>query len=130
MRGLDTNILVRFFAKDDIDQSSRAKEFIRGLTSESPGFVSLVTLIELVWVLRSQYGLDKAQLVQCVERLLDSPEMILESNSAVEQALRRFAGAKVDFGDCLIERSGHVAGCNGTVTFDVNAAKFAGMKLL
>lgn len=130
MTGIDTNILVRFFTKDDAAQGARAKEFLRTLSPESPGFVSLICLIELVWVLRSQYHFDKAQLILRLEQLLDSPELVLESQSAVAQALRRFAGAKGDFADCLIERCGHILGCHETVTFDTGAARLAGMRLL
>jgi predicted nucleic-acid-binding protein len=130
MTGLDTNILVRFFTKDDPLQSAAAKEFLRTLSVEAPGFISLVSLIELVWVLRSRYQLNKADLILCVERLLDLPELILEGQTAVAQALARFSMTKTDFADCLIERSGHLAGCRHTVTFDVVAAKTSGMKLL
>jgi predicted nucleic-acid-binding protein len=130
MTGIDTNILVRYFAKDDAIQASRAKSFLLTLTPASPGFVSLISLIELVWVLRSQYRFDKPQLVPMLEQLLDSTELVLENQSAVEQAVRRFAAAKVDFADCLIERSGHTSGCHETVTFDAIAAKLAGMRLL
>jgi len=130
MIGIDTNILVRYFTKDDAAQASRAKSFLLTLSSASPGFVSLICLMELVWVLRSQYRFDKSQLVPMLEQLLDSTELVLENQSAVEQAVRRFAAAKVDLADCLIERSGHTSGCHETVTFDAGAAKLAGMRLL
>ncbi len=130
MIGIDTNILVRFFAKDDVVQSARAKAFLQTLSPGSPGFVSLICLIELVWVLRSQYDLGKAQLVERLEQLLNSPELILESQEAVAQAMQRFARVKADFADCLIERSGHALGCHETVTFDEGAARLVGMRLL
>lgn len=130
MTGIDTNVLVRFFTKDDLEQGSRAKQFLRVLSPESPGFVSLVSLIELIWVLRSRYRLSKAELIQHLERLLDSPELMIENQTAVSLALRRFASGKADFTDCLIERSGAAAGCKETVTFDADAARFAGMRLL
>lgn len=130
MTGIDTNVLVRFFTKDDPDQTLRAKKFLRTLTMQEPGFVSLICLIELVWVLRSQYDFDKKQLIQRLEQLIDSREIVLESQSAVEQSLRKFAGAKVDFADCLIERCGHAFGCRHTVTFDFGAAKATGMQQL
>jgi predicted nucleic-acid-binding protein len=130
MTGVDTNVLARFFTQDDPDQSVRAEDFLQSLTREVPGFVSLVSLAELVWVMRRRYGATRSQLIEVLERLLNSPELILESHSAVTQALQRFAGAKADFADCLIERCGHLAGCSHTVTFDVNASESAGMKLL
>ncbi|MGA2350918.1 MAG: hypothetical protein ABSF70_10830 [Terracidiphilus sp.] len=50
--------------------------------------------------------------------------------TAVTQAVRRFSQFKADFADCLIERSGAAAGCGETVTFDVDASRFAKMRLL
>jgi predicted nucleic-acid-binding protein len=103
---------------------------LQSLTPENPGFISLVSLAELVLVLRRQYRLDKAQLIECLQRLLDSPELVVESQTAVTQALRKYSNSKVDLADCIIERSGHLAGCSTTYTFDVQASKFAGMRLL
>ena len=65
-----------------------------------------------------------------MERLLNSPELVVENHDAVTKALNRFSQLKADFADCLIERSGASAGCADTVTFDVDASKFAGMRLL
>lgn len=130
MIGIDTNILSRFLAQDDAEQSQRTDSLLQTLSPQDPGFVSLVSLIELAWVMRSRYRVSKSELIQSFERLLNSPELVIESQPAVAQAIERFRAAKADFADCLIERSGHVAGCRHTVTFDVNAAKTSGMKLL
>ena len=130
MIGLDTNILVRFFAQDDASQSAKAEALLQKLSPEDPGFISLVSIVELAWVLRSLYQMSRADLVECLNRLLDSPELVVENQTAVEQALRQFANAKADLADCLIERCGRVSGCRETVTFDKQAAKAAGMRLL
>jgi predicted nucleic-acid-binding protein len=130
MTGLDTNILVRLLAQDDPAQSQCAVEFLQTLSREMPGFVSLVSLIELIWVLRSQYRMNKARLILGMELLLNSAELVVENQEAVSQALGRFASVTADFADCLIERSCHAAGCRETVTFDVDASRLAGMKLL
>lgn len=130
MTGLDTNVLVRFFAQDDRAQSDKAEELLQTLSPESQGFLSVVSLVELIWVLRSHYRMSKSRLVVCIERLLDAPELTIESQPAVAQALKRFASGKGNFADLLIERLGKSAGCHETVTFDLNAAQFAGMRLL
>jgi predicted nucleic-acid-binding protein len=58
MIGLDTNILVRYLAQDDPVQSPKATELIeRQLTEENPGFVSVVAMVETVWVLDRAYVL-------------------------------------------------------------------------
>jgi predicted nucleic-acid-binding protein len=52
MIGLDMHVLVRYLAQDDAVQSSRATQIIEyELTEERPGFISLVTMVETVWVL-------------------------------------------------------------------------------
>jgi predicted nucleic-acid-binding protein len=57
MIGLDTNILVRYLAEDDPVQSPKAREIIeRRLTEADPGFISVVTIAETVWVLDRAYG--------------------------------------------------------------------------
>jgi predicted nucleic-acid-binding protein len=130
MTGLDTNVLVRFFAKDDAGQFKRAEAFLDALTPDAPGFVSLVALAEVIWVLRRRYGMKRAEIAHCIDHLLDSPEIVLEGQVPVAQALAQFESSKSDFADCLIERCGSVAGCKETVTFDTGAAMAAGMKLL
>jgi predicted nucleic-acid-binding protein len=61
MIGLDTNILVRYLVQDDAIQSPRATQIIEHqLTEEQPGFISLVTMVETVWVLDRFYGLSNA----------------------------------------------------------------------
>ena len=58
MIGLDTNILVRYLTQDDPIQSPKAREIIeRRLTEENPGFVSIVAMVETVWVLDRAYKL-------------------------------------------------------------------------
>lgn len=130
MIGIDTNILARFLAQDDADQSQRADSLLQTFSTQDPGFVSLVSIIELAGVMRSRYRVSKSELIQSFERLLNSPELVIENQPAVAQALDRFGKAKTDFADCLIERSGYLAGCRSTFTFDANAAETAGMKLL
>lgn len=130
MIGLDTNVLVRYVTQDDPVQSAKASELIESLTTLLPGFVSLVSVVELVWVLQSCYQSAKSDVVTVLETLLRTRELTIEHAELIWQALRRFSANNVDFADCLIERCGHAAGCEYTATFDLNAAKAAGMKRL
>jgi predicted nucleic-acid-binding protein len=130
MIGLDTNVLVRYVMQDDPKQSQKASRLIESLTSEAPGFVPLVSLVELVWVLSSCYDLTREQIGQALEALLRAKEIVLDRAEQVSQALRRFGASSADFADCLIERTAAAAGCEKTVTFDAGAAKAAGMTLI
>lgn len=130
MIGLDTNVLVRYVAQDDPKQSAIASELIESLTASSPGFIALVSVVELVWVLQSSYQSSKSEIIVVLETLLRTRELTLENAETVWQALRRFSESNADFADCLIERSANAAGCDHTVTFDSKAAKTAGMQRL
>jgi len=130
MIGLDTNVLVRYIMQDDPKQSPKATHLIESLTSEQPGFVPLVTVVELVWVLSSSYGLIRHQLVEALDLLLRSKEIVVDRADLVLQAQRRFAKGGADFADCLIERIAQAHGCQTTMTFDTGAAKAAGMTLV
>jgi len=130
MTGLDTNILVRYLTEDDRAQTIAAGRVMDSFSSDSPGFISLIVLAELVRVLESLYGFTRKEIEQVLETLLRSQELVFERAEIVSQALRMFRGSHSDFADCLIERCGQAADCRYTVTFDRNAAAGTGMRLL
>lgn len=129
MIGLDTNVLVRYLTFDDPLQAAVAAKFLDSLSPEEPGFVSLVVLIELVWVLGSLYGFQKSEIEGVIETLLQSKDLTIENADLVRDALRIFRASRAEFSDCVIERCANTAACSYTVTFDKRAAA-AGMKLL
>jgi len=130
MIGLDTNVLVRYVAQDDPVQSPKATTLVESLTVASPGYISLVSMVELVWVLTSCYGSSRGEICEVLETLLRTKEIIMENADTVWKAVRVFKEGRADFADCLIERSANEAGCSHTATFDRNAAKHCGMRLI
>ena len=130
MIGLDTNVVVRYITQDDDIQSHVASRLFDSLSPAEPGYISLVALIETVWVLRSYYGASRQQIHGVIERLLRARGVAVERSDLVWLALSDYARGKADFSDYLVERSGRSAGCEYTVTFDREAAIEAGMKLL
>ena len=130
MTGLDTNVLVRYVMQDDPRQSPRATRLIESLTAEEPGFVPVVTLVELVWVLSGSYGLDRKQVATVLGTLLRSKELVVDGAELVAQALKRYSAEGADFADALIERIAAAAGCSVTMTFDAGAVKAAAMTLV
>ena len=130
MIGLDTNVLVRYLMQDDPRQSAKASQLIESLTFDAPGFIPVVAVLELSWVLTSSYGLTREQFSQALDAILRTKEFVVDRADQVFRALRFFKATSADFADCLIERSAAAAGCDQTMTFDVGAAKVAGMTLI
>ncbi len=131
MTGLDTNVLVRYLAQDDVVQSARATRLIeRELSVRNPGLVSLVVLCELLWVLASAYAVHERDLVSIVERLLGAKELQLEAPQLVRRALAIKTPASAGLADILIGLSHQTQGAAETVSFDKRAAKLPGWRLL
>ena len=130
MIGLDTNVLVRYIMQDDTKQAALATKLIEGLTEASPGYISLVAIVELVWVLESAYNLTHQQVSAALRNLLSVNVFKVDRVAVVASALRTYAEGTADVADCLIERSSALAGCRCTMTFDRAAAKTGGMVLI
>ena len=130
MNGVDTNILIRYLTQDDPIQSPKATEIIeRRFTWEHPGFISLVTMAEIVWVLGSVHALEDGEIADTVERMLQADTLRIQNEQQVFTAmisLRRGWGA---FADALIGALGAWAGCESTLTFDKKALRLAGFEL-
>jgi predicted nucleic-acid-binding protein len=130
MTGLDTNIIVRYVTQDDPVQTRVATRLIESLSVEEPGFVALVVVAELAWVLQTSYSSTRVEIARVLESLLRAKALAVERTDLVWQALRQFSAGRADFSDCLIARCANAAGCEGTFTFDRVAATDAGMRLL
>jgi len=130
LTGIDTNVLVRFIVRDDPSQTALATAFINSLTVESPGFISLVVLAELYWVLNHSYKSSRTGISRTMETLLLSSELFVEDAELVQEALTMYQYTNADFDDCLIAKCAYQSGCQEVVTFDRKAARGIGLRLL
>lgn len=129
MIGLDTNVVVRYLVQDDPDQSPLASELMDGLTEIDPGYLSVVTVVEVYWVLRRAYHVPAARCVEVLEGLLDARELRIDRDAVVRTALA-LTRRGLDFADAVITELGRAAGCDHTVTFDQRATGDGAMQLL
>lgn len=127
MIGLDTNVLVRYLAQDDPRQSAQAMRLIESCSTLRPGFIGMVALVEMVWVLESCYDADHATIADTLDRLLRTRTLVLENAAAVAAALRLFSAGHKDFADCLIASTAKAASCEQIYSFDQTAIRRAGM---
>ena len=134
MIGLDTNVLARYLTQDDVRQAALASRLIENdLTIARPGFVSLVVLAELCWVLSRLYSATMDELADMISDLLNTPQIQVERREVVQAAIRRFKqgkSRKAGLVDALIAELASSEGCTSTVTFDKTAVRAAGMTLL
>jgi predicted nucleic-acid-binding protein len=131
MIGLDTNVLVRYFAQDEPAQSEKAAELIeRRLSEQDPGFISTVAMAETVWVLERAYHLPNEDIATAIERTLRADMLVVESEQEVFTAMIALKEGRGSFADALICALGAKAGCSVTVTFDRKALQLPGFEPL
>ena len=131
MIGIDTNILIRFFAEDDPAQFQLARALMeKRLTVKEPGYVTVVTMAELVWVLRRSYGLSEEEVFRIVELMLRIDVLIIQNGGEVGTAAAEMRAGRGTFADLLIRELSGTAGCKTTMTFDRKASRLDGFTLL
>jgi len=130
MIGLDTNVLVRYLTQDDPIQSLKATEIIeRRLTEGNPGFVSIVAMVETVWVLDRAYNLAAHEIAAAVEGMLQADVLVVEKEQQVFTAMIALKEGQGSFADGIIAALGAKAGCSCTLTFDHKALRLPGFEL-
>ena len=131
MIGLDTNVLVRYLAQDEPRQSAAATRLMeKSLSPEEPGFVTLVTLCEVAWVLAGPYRADRGRIRSVIEALLGTRQIEVESAELAWKALRAWEGSPAGFSDALIGEVCAARGVKKVMTFDKAAAKLPSFELL
>jgi len=134
MVGLDTNVLVRYLAQDDVKQSAAATRLIEsGLSDRVPGYLSVVVVVELCWVLQRLYAASAAEVAESIDDMLAMPVFVFQEREAVQAAVGRVrarGGSRLGLPDVLIAELAMRAGCDQVMSFDRNAVRSAGMTLL
>jgi predicted nucleic-acid-binding protein len=130
MIGIDTNILVRYITQDGKETLTATELLEKKCTKETPGFVCIIVLCELVWVLNRAYKYDKVSIVKIINKLLSTVEFKIENALVAWRALQSYTKGSADYSDYLI---GHI--CNEhntdtTYTLDKKASKSPNFTLL
>ncbi|TAN22726.1 MAG: PIN domain-containing protein [Acidobacteria bacterium] len=129
MIGLDTNILVRYIMQDDVEQSRIAADVLERLAPERTGYVSLVAMVELAWVLESVFQSSRQEIAAAIQRLLQMESVVVQNQREVFAAMECLKVGLASFPDALIAFVGAWAGCETTLTFDKAAERLPGFTL-
>jgi predicted nucleic-acid-binding protein len=108
---IDTNVIVRYLAKDDLQQTQEATT----LLATHDCMILQTVLIEVVWVLSSKLGLNwvREAVVERIRHILSLPTIWVQEPAQVSLALTWYESG-MDFADAL-----HLANSLGDfATFD------------
>jgi predicted nucleic-acid-binding protein len=131
MRGLDTNVLVRYITADDARQAAVAERTMEQSSEAGhPLFIPLVVLCEFVWVLSRSHRQAKAEIILLLEYILETRLFQVENDALVHRSLDAFRNGRGDFPDYLIGEICREAGCEDCITFDGGLKGTAGFAVL
>ena len=122
MIGVDTNVLLRFVIKDDDDEFVKSTGFLAARTPDQPAYVSIIVLIEFIWVLRSRYRYSQERVNFVIQALMSSSALVFEEQGFLSALVRSGKVKSGDLADHLIAFCAEKAGCTQTVTLDAAAA--------
>ena len=129
MIGLDSNILLRYVTQDDPVQAAQATHLMEHrLTEQDPGFISVVAMVETVWVLERSYRFGSGRIVAAIELALGAETLVVENEREVFTAMIALKEGRGSFADALIGALCARAGCSRVVTFDEGALRLPGFE--
>ena len=125
MKGIDTNILVRFLTGDDEQQAKKVYNIFKKAESEKDElFVPLLVVLELIWVLESVYEISRADILDSIREFLLLPILRFEHKSVLQQFTLSAQANRYDLADLLIAHSAKMQGCKTVLTFDKKVSRF------
>ena len=131
MRGLDTNILLRYITRDDPQQARTALALFEHAEAGADRLhVSTITVCEMVWSLKTSYRMKRDEICQALETILALGFLQVQDFDLVSLALENYRRGPADFPDYLIGWQDRRAGCQDTVTFDRGLGGEEGFTLL
>jgi predicted nucleic-acid-binding protein len=113
----DTNLLVRALTEDHAAQSKAAQQVLNKAEMVA---LTIPTLCELVWVLRS-YKIRPNDISGTIRKLLDAANIVANRQAAEAGLAQLDAGG--DFADGVIAYEGNWLGAETLVSFDRAAIK-------
>lgn len=125
MRSFDTNVIVRLLVQDDPSQCERAGRVFQQAVAEGGAFLSATVLVEVTWVLRVAYKLDRATISAALRRLVGTTGVTVEHDAVVLRALTAYEAGAADFSDYFILESSRNASALPVLTFDERFAREA-----
>ena len=102
VKAIDSNVLVRYFTKDNDELAKRATKLLMFVPANSV-LLDRVIIAELGYVLRSVYGLKKDRVILVYKSILANNIFFIPDRELVEMTINFFDKEKpLSFEDCWL----------------------------
>lgn len=117
MIGLDTNVLARYYIDDHTDAEAERQRPLaqRLIDSGQPLAVCKTVILELEWLMRNTYHLERAAILATLHHMVRLAHLTIEDRPAVTKAVTNYT-LGISFADALHHAS--YSHCGGMASFD------------
>ena len=127
---IDTNLLIRFLTEDDPEKAIAVEALLgKAGKGEIKILIPSVVIAELVWVLKSFYEMETAEICELVGAVLNTPGLDTQDKSILREALRTFESKGTDFIDAWILEFARDRNIKMIYTFDKKHFKDIDIKM-
>jgi predicted nucleic acid-binding protein len=100
MRFVDTNIFLRFLLNDDPQKADACEELFRkAIAGKESLLTSDMVVAEIIWVLESYYELEKQDIREKLEKILNTQNLHCPNRGIIINALSLYVEKNIDYID-------------------------------
>ena len=100
MRFVDTNIFLRFLTNDDpVKADACEKLFMRAIDGKVDLFTTELVIAEIIWVLESYYKLNRKEVREKIEKILNTRNLYCPNKEVILHALSAYDEKNIDYVD-------------------------------
>lgn len=119
----DTNILLRFLLKDNLDQFNTAREIlIKAKEDKLELIIPQIVMFEIIYALDKYYGFPKEKITDALTTIISTKNIKIQDQSAFKKALALFGVHNISFVDCFLTAYSQENGAK-LFTFDKDLQK-------
>ncbi len=93
MKALDTNVLVRFLVKDDVEQAQLVYTLFKQAENHKQQLsVPILVVLETIWVLQAVYHIEDHEILAALNDLLLMPVLLFETQPVLHAFISAATG--------------------------------------
>jgi len=129
MRFLDTNLLIRYFTRDDEEKAQRVLKLLKRVErGEERVITSPLVLFEIVFTLQSFYGVPREKIKELLSPIIELRGLKLSNKEIYQLALDIYTEKNISFADAFNAAFALKKGIKEIYSYDEDFDKIEGIR--
>ena len=129
MRFLDTNLLIRYFTRDDEEKAQKVLKLLKRVErGEERVITSPLVLFEIVFTLQSFYGVPREKIKELLSPIIELRGLKLSNKEIYQLALDIYTEKNISFADAFNAAFALKKGIKEIYSYDEDFDKIEGIR--